>query len=118
MVACLCCIQAIPSVSLKLLATSAALVYGHRSLFRNRTKNVWLRRVTFALTLIFACALGVLAVGLLVLSFDDDLRLRTFASFCNKSGSKSSPLDEHRCALFDRSLGSKVIEFGKSRGGG
>mmetsp|Transcript_29788 Transcript_29788/g.70819 ORF Transcript_29788/g.70819 Transcript_29788/m.70819 type:complete len:287 (-) Transcript_29788:60-920(-) len=116
MVVCLCCIQAIPSVSVQLLATAAALVYGHRTLFRNRTQSVWLRRVTFAVTIIFALALGLLAVGLLVLSFNDDLRLSAFASFCAKSGSEPSPLDEHRCALFDSSLGSKVIEFGTGPG--
>ncbi|EJK51432.1 hypothetical protein THAOC_29394, partial [Thalassiosira oceanica] len=111
MVVCLCCIQAIPSVSVQLLATAAALVYGHRTLFRNRTQSVWLRRVTFAVTIIFALALGLLAVGLLVLSFNDDLRLSAFASFCAKSGSEPSPLDEHRCALLNAEFNRSRLDF-------
>ena len=114
MVACLCCIQVIPSVSVQLLATAAALVYGHRTLFCNRTRYVWLRRVTYACTIIIALVLGVLAVGLLVLSFNDDLRLSAFASFCAKSGGGSSPMDKHRCSLLAGNLGAKVLEFGRS----
>ena len=110
---CSCCGNAIPQVSLSLLLTSFVLVYSHKVLPRGMTRT---RATVKYFTYIFAGVIGVLAVGLVVLSNDDGLRAKTFAKLCGFLA-KPSELDIHRCGLLQAdTVYGKVLEFGPGPG--
>ncbi|KAL7513457.1 hypothetical protein ACHAXN_010545 [Cyclotella atomus] len=105
----------IPTATLKLLATSLALLYGQRSLTSNSTKCT--RYLSFTITLLLSLLLSSLAIFLSVLSFNPDFRARNFVNLCVSQNLKASPLDEHRCGILQSgNLSGKVLEFGPGPG--
>ncbi|KAL7522639.1 hypothetical protein ACHAWX_007339 [Stephanocyclus meneghinianus] len=111
---CSSCI-AIPSVTIKLLTTAAALIYGQRSLTAN--SNKWTRWITFAISAIISLILSAIAMFLLALSINPDFRRRNFVNLCVGQNLKGSPLDAHRCSILEQgNLTGKVMEFGPGPG--
>ena len=111
---CLTCF-AVPSVTIKLLATAVALIYGQRNLTANSRK--WTRRITFTISAIISLALSGVAIFLFVLATNDDLRRRNMVNLCVSQNLKASPLDEHRCSILERgNVAGRVLEFGPGPG--
>ncbi|KAL3798796.1 hypothetical protein HJC23_004584 [Cyclotella cryptica] len=105
----------IPSVSIKLLTTAAALIYGQRSFTTN--SNKWTRWITFAITVVISLILSAIGVFLLVLSVNPDFRQRNFVNLCVGQNLKGSPLDVHRCSVLEQgNVTGKVMEFGPGPG--
>lgn len=113
----MCCSNclAIPTITLKLLATAFALLYGQRQLTKNSHK--WTRRVTFTVTALISLVISAISIFLIVLHFNDDFRRRFFVNFCAISNLKPTPLDEHRCSILQEgNVTGKIIEFGPGPG--
>ena len=115
----MCCSSclAIPLVTVRLLATSFAVLYGQRLLVGRDGEKCerWTRRITFAISVVFSSLLGALAVFLLALSINDDYRRRNMAGLIVRQNMKGSPLDEHRCSML-RNVSGRVLEYGPGPG--
>ena len=113
---CSSCFAAIPSVTIQLLVTSAALLYGQRFLCKN--SRSWTIRITFTITLVTSLILSGIGIFLLVLATNDDFRSRNFVNFCvSQNLRKAGPLDEHRCKILEEGgVAGRVLEFGPGPG--
>jgi SAM-dependent methyltransferase len=106
---------AIPSISIKLIGTSVALLYGQRSLTANSHK--YTRRITFTVSFLISLALSGIGIFLFVLSVNPELRRRNFVNLCVGQNLKGSPLDEHRCGILNEgNVTGRVMEFGAGPG--
>ena len=116
MVFCSCCyFSLIPPVTIRLFATSAALLYGQRLLCANRGK--WTRRITLLVSVLVSVILSALGIFLLVLATNDDYRRSNFVSLCTSQALRSTPLDEHRCSILNEGVvHGHVLEIGPGPG--
>lgn len=105
---------AIPSITIQLIATSAAILYGQRILYKNSQKK-WTKRITLTISILISILLSSLGVFLFVLSVRPEYGKRNFANLCMRQNSKSSPFDEHRCSNLANITGN-VLEFGTGPG--
>lgn len=115
----MCCSScfAVPLVTIRLLATSAALLYGQRLLCANPSRGKWTRRITLGVAVLVSLALSVLGVFLLALSTNEEFRSRNFAGLCVRQNLRSLPLDEHRCSIMrEGGVSGRVLEFGPGPG--
>lgn len=112
MTICPCCV--IPTISVQLLVTAGALLYGQR-FFIPETYTLT-RRVVFWLTAIVSFLLGMLGVALFVLNVNDDLREWAFATMYARHGVKSTKLDEYRCPIMEDHVRGRVLELGPGPG--
>lgn len=121
----MCCPSclAIPLVTVRLLVTSLAILYGQRLLVggimnvpeKDGKCGKWTRRITFAISVLFSLLLAALAIFLLVLSTNDDYRRRNMAGLIVRQNMKGSPLDVHRCSIMNGVHG-RVLEYGPGPG--
>ena len=115
----MCCSScfAVPLVTIRLLATSVALLYGQRLLCANPSRGKWTRRITLVIAVLVSLALSGLGIFLLVLGSNDGYRSSNFASLCVSQNLRSSPLDEHRCSILrEGGVSGRVLEFGPGPG--
>ena len=127
----MCCTScfSIPLVTVRLLLTSVAVLYGQRLLFgasssnddeRSKLGGRWTRRISLAISVVISLLLAALAVFLLVLSTNDDYRRRNMVGLVVRQNLKSSPLDFHRCSIFnmgeDGGVRGRVLEYGPGPG--
>jgi D-alanyl-lipoteichoic acid acyltransferase DltB (MBOAT superfamily) len=80
----------VPPVTIRLVATSVALLYGQRLLCANRGK--WTRRITLLMSILVSGVLSALGIFLLVLATNDDYRRSNFVSLCTSQALRSTPL--------------------------
>ena len=107
---------AIPSITIQLVTTSAAILYGQRILYKN-SKKKWTKRITLTLSILISILLSSLGVFLFVLTVRPEYWKRNFANLCMRQNSRSTPLDEHRCNnLKAANITGNVIEFGTGPG--
>lgn len=116
MVFCSCCyFSVVPPVTIRLVATSFALLYGQRLLCNNCGK--WTRRITLLVSVLVSVVLSALGIFLLVLATNDDYRRSNFVSFCTGQALRSTPLDEHRCSILNEGVvHGQVLEIGPGPG--
>lgn len=115
---CIACFT-IPTITIQLLLTSAALLYGQRSIATRifGPQSKWTNRITFTISVVISLVLTILAIFLGVLATNDNFCQRNFANFCLKQSFKSVPLDEHRCGILQEGgVSGKVLEFGPGPG--
>jgi SAM-dependent methyltransferase len=106
-----------PTVTIQLVVTSLALLYGQRLLFPKSTSYKWARRITLVFTALVSLILFALGTFLLVLFLNEDLRSRGFANLCVSQNLRASPLDEHRCGILHKgNTMGRVLEIGPGPG--
>lgn len=113
---CTSCLAVVPAVTLRLLATSVALLYGQRRLF-GRSQSKWTRRLTLGASVLISLALAALGTFLLALNTSKDYRRKNFAGLCVSQNLRSTPLDEYRCSILEEgNVSGRVLEFGPGPG--
>ena len=107
---------AIPTITIQLLVTSISLILGQR-VFYKKSERKWLKRITFAITILISLVLSCFGIFLLILKSNNDYRDRNFANSCTRKGLKGSALDEHRCSILQQGgVTGNVLEFGPGPG--
>ncbi|KAL7527872.1 hypothetical protein ACHAWF_002339, partial [Thalassiosira exigua] len=111
---CPCCFfAAIPAVTIQLLVTSAALLYGQRRLFGVAATGArkWTRWVTFAIAAVIALVMSALGVFLLVLASNEDFGQRMLANLVSRQNQREVPLDEHRYSAMRKEADARGLDF-------